>query len=71
MTKKRLIVGKIYRHKDYPNYIWIKVLKILMPHHKENTTDRVIVKCFYSADKNSNDGFVKYFRPSYLIDDEK
>jgi hypothetical protein len=67
MNSKDIIVGHSYRHKDHPDYCWALVCKVLKPKDGENTTNRIIVKCVYSVEKDASFGLIKYFKPSDLI----
>lgn len=67
MLAKNIKIGSSYRHKDHPNYCWAKAVKVLMPKECENTTNRIVIKCEYSQDKNNTIGLIKYFKPSDLV----
>ena len=67
MRAKDLIIGESYRHKDNPDYCYAKVIKVLQPKEGENPLNRIVVKCEYSQNKDSQFGMIKYFNPSDLV----
>lgn len=68
MNSKKIILGQSYRHKDHPSYCWAKVVKVLPPKTLENTTNKILVKCEWSVDKDAIFGVIKYFSPRDLLD---
>lgn len=69
MKAKDIIIGKSYRHKDHPNYCYVKALQILKPREGENTNTFIVVKCEYTVEKDSSFRLIKYFKPSNLIEE--
>lgn len=67
MRAKDIVIGDNYRHKDNPTYGWAKAVSVLRPKKGENTSTKIVVKCEWSPDKNSNFGMIKYFSPSNLL----
>jgi len=71
MRTQDLVVGETYRHKDHPNYCFVKVIKILRPKEGENPHNKIIAKCEYSQNKDDCFGLIKYFYPAELIPNVK
>lgn len=67
MRPQDIKLGESYRHKDHPNYCWIKVVDILKPKERENPHNRIILKCEYSQARDDKFALIKYFRPNDLI----
>jgi len=67
MYAKDIIIGEYYRHKQFPNGWWAKVVKILKPHEGKNISGKIVAKVHWASDKDASVGMVKYFAVSDLI----
>ena len=60
MRADKVVLNSYYRHKDHPNYCYIKPISIY-------SKKPIIFKCEYSIDLNSNFGLIKYFKARDLL----
>ena len=71
MRPKDIIIGKYYRLKDSPKYGFVKPVLILGPGESENTNRFIVVKCEHVVYKDDTTGFIRYFKPSDIIEDRR
>ncbi len=67
MRAKDVIIGEHYRHKEFPDGWWAKVIGILKPYEGKNVSGRIIANVHWASNKDANVGIVKYFAVSDLI----
>lgn len=74
MRVQDIEINKFYRLKntggEYTKYYgWVKPLEIYK-RGQWNSPDKTksLVKCEHKVDKNNTVGFIRYFRPSELVD---
>jgi len=67
MMFKQIQIGELYRLRDQPNYCYAKAVEKLNPHTGTNTTNKQVIKCLWSTNKNFDFALVKHFSPANLI----
>jgi len=79
MRTQDIKIGEYYKHVNYPNSGYAKVLKILRPipefrkkynyylTEEEKNVKQVVVKCMWMIGKDDKFYMIKYFRPCNLI----
>ena len=69
MRAQDIIIGKTYRLKDTPDYSYIRPLQVLNIKEIDKTKNFLVVKCEHTVGRNDTAGFIRYFRPRDIIEE--
>ena len=67
MNSKNIIIGETYRRRMYPNYGFIKPIKILKPREGANNSKFIVAECELTIDPNDTMGLIRYYRPIDIV----
>lgn len=67
MTFNQIQIGELYRLRDQPNYCFAKAIEKLPARTGTNTSNKSVIKCLWSIDKNFDFALIKHFSPKDLI----